>query len=460
MRSIGLGVLFFWALAAAFAVPMDGIPRGTSSPKSPFYTVADLIPEHHFYPVQEPDATDRRDPEAGKLLSEPAWSSRPIALLRKLHPIAAGGSQADAAHVSLSQQSSSATTPGHSTHFFSEPFTRPTWSSVFLTLDSQPVPWTPPLLPESQPSAGSYRIPVFREVPWNRQWGPYTLGKPMFSMQTYPLHIPAFKHLYDADGAIFEDFKNFLQNGRLVTSGTHFRPDPWVLDAIQERIWRHLTGKSIKSKFLRSDRSLREGEYLWAPVDASDTVDGGLDVPRDLFVNRMRPVISNRVRSYSTEAPNLFQMDVEVGGQIRKVLTLPVTQAFFVDHYPQLRDSQLWLFFEGIIHRSTRPFKESKHLALLGGTFLPDAAEESLRSEDIFLPAFHDFIEKHLEEGAGIHHGERRPSDPTSHISVPIIWGNDLTPFFHLDLSAALAAATEGLGQDSQISSSSIDKNI
>ncbi|SPO27255.1 probable Sulfate permease [Ustilago trichophora] len=69
-------------------------------------------------------------------------------------------------------------------------------------------------------------------------------------------------------------------------------------------------------------------------------------------------------------------------------------------------------------------------------------------------------IEKHLEEGAGIHHGERRPSDPTSHISVPIIWGNDLTPFFHLDLSAALAAATEGLGQDSQISSSSIDKNV
>ncbi|PWN51657.1 sulfate permease [Violaceomyces palustris] len=39
---------------------------------------------------------------------------------------------------------------------------------------------------------------------------------------------------------------------------------------------------------------------------------------------------------------------------------------------------------------------------------------------------------------AGVAGFERRDSQ----ISVPIIWGNDLTPFFHLDLSAALAAAT------------------
>ncbi|TKY86276.1 hypothetical protein EX895_005101 [Sporisorium graminicola] len=68
-----------------------------------------------------------------------------------------------------------------------------------------------------------------------------------------------------------------------------------------------------------------------------------------------------------------------------------------------------------------------------------------------------DSIEKNLEEGAAPFSGERRPSDPSS-IGVPIIWGNDLTPFFHLDLSAALEAASENLGQDSQLSSS-IDKN-
>ncbi len=61
-----------------------------------------------------------------------------------------------------------------------------------------------------------------------------------------------------------------------------------------------------------------------------------------------------------------------------------------------------------------------------------------------------DSLEKDVEEG-----NERRGSHPS--ISVPIIWGNDLTPFFHLDLSAALAAATEGIGEDSQLSSS-IDK--
>ena len=66
-------------------------------------------------------------------------------------------------------------------------------------------------------------------------------------------------------------------------------------------------------------------------------------------------------------------------------------------------------------------------------------------------------IEKDLEEGT--HDPEHGVSGPTSQISVPIIWGNDLTPFFHLDLSAALEAATESLGEDSQISSS-VDKGV
>ncbi|CBQ72830.1 probable Sulfate permease [Sporisorium reilianum SRZ2] len=61
-----------------------------------------------------------------------------------------------------------------------------------------------------------------------------------------------------------------------------------------------------------------------------------------------------------------------------------------------------------------------------------------------------DSIEKDVEQATS----PRRPSS----IGVPIIWGNDLTPFFHLDLSAALEAASENLGQDSQLSSS-IDKN-
>lgn len=66
-----------------------------------------------------------------------------------------------------------------------------------------------------------------------------------------------------------------------------------------------------------------------------------------------------------------------------------------------------------------------------------------------------DTVEKDDIEASGA----RRGSDPHSSISVPIIWGNDLTPFFHLDLSAALASATEGLGEDSQLDSSSLHKD-
>ena len=30
-------------------------------------------------------------------------------------------------------------------------------------------------------------------------------------------------------------------------------------------------------------------------------------------------------------------------------------------------------------------------------------------------------------------------------ISVPIMWNNELTPYFHLDLAAAVSAATDSL---------------
>ncbi|SOV03745.1 probable Sulfate permease [Ustilago sp. UG-2017a] len=66
-----------------------------------------------------------------------------------------------------------------------------------------------------------------------------------------------------------------------------------------------------------------------------------------------------------------------------------------------------------------------------------------------------DSMEKSLEEG---HQQEHAGDRPPSSISIPVIWNNDLTPFFHLDLSAALAAASEGLGEDSQLSSR-IDQN-
>ncbi|PWY97288.1 putative sulfate permease [Testicularia cyperi] len=61
-------------------------------------------------------------------------------------------------------------------------------------------------------------------------------------------------------------------------------------------------------------------------------------------------------------------------------------------------------------------------------------------------------LDDDLEAGTNVQ--ARRPSANGSTLSVPIIWGNDLTPFFHLDLSAAYAAATEGFNDDSDAESS------
>ncbi|GAK65209.1 sulfate permease [Moesziomyces antarcticus] len=82
--------------------------------------------------------------------------------------------------------------------------------------------------------------------------------------------------------------------------------------------------------------------------------------------------------------------------------------------------------------------------------------EEGQRAESSNSSPSRNSLEKDVEQG---HREDRRPSNPESQVSVPFIWGNDLTPFFHLDLSAALAAASEGIGADSQ-TSSTIDKGL
>ncbi|EPQ31389.1 uncharacterized protein PFL1_00724 [Pseudozyma flocculosa PF-1] len=76
---------------------------------------------------------------------------------------------------------------------------------------------------------------------------------------------------------------------------------------------------------------------------------------------------------------------------------------------------------------------------------------EDIEAEGSSSPS-RDSIEKSLEEGRtggttedGHDANAGRPGPRDSQISIPIIWGNDLTPFFHLDLSAALAAASVGV---------------
>jgi sodium-independent sulfate anion transporter 11 len=51
-------------------------------------------------------------------------------------------------------------------------------------------------------------------------------------------------------------------------------------------------------------------------------------------------------------------------------------------------------------------------------------------------------IESSSEDASRKSFSEEVNSYPQSQVSVPVIWNHDLTPFFHLDLSAALAAAT------------------
>ncbi|KAN0061303.1 Sulfate permease 2 [Thecaphora frezii] len=97
---------------------------------------------------------------------------------------------------------------------------------------------------------------------------------------------------------------------------------------------------------------------------------------------------------------------------------------------------------------STYPYPSSAAAAAAqGDSTSPYVLENQEIAQESSAPS-RGSMEKTLEEGRNGDATDddeeaNKPSD--SQISIPIIWGNDLTPFFHLDLSAALAAASVGV---------------
>ena len=55
-----------------------------------------------------------------------------------------------------------------------------------------------------------------------------------------------------------------------------------------------------------------------------------------------------------------------------------------------------------------------------------------------------DFEIRHLD-AMYAQESKRESSMSSPSITVPIMWNNELTPYFHLDLAAAVSAATDSL---------------
>ncbi|KAJ1021977.1 hypothetical protein NDA18_005214 [Ustilago nuda] len=285
---------------------------------------------------------------------------------------------------------------------------------AFQTLDGEPLRWifdTSAASSSTAPPGTRKIIPQFLHVESGRAWGPLPIGNEKFSMKSYPLDIGFFHHLYGDTLAVPTDFEGFVTDRpirptytdtvifpnqpatpaqkRIDASGTSYRPEPAVLQAVHDTIWQSLGQYGIQPRILpQSD--VFEGEYLWPPVEAHS--DSQHLFPMSTFLQRFRATISTKFRSALWGDSSLFHLNVDVNGQIRHILMFPTISGYYVKHTNTPLKSMLWLLYEGMTVSSNRGRRGRRQLSLLGATYLPKKAPNYLQESGVLRVAFRNHM--------------------------------------------------------------------
>ncbi|KAJ1584157.1 hypothetical protein NDA11_005435 [Ustilago hordei] len=282
---------------------------------------------------------------------------------------------------------------------------------AFQTPDGKPLRWisdTSAASSSTGPPGTRKIIPQFLHVESGRVWGPLPIGDEKFSMKSYPLDIGFFHHLYGDTLAVPADFEGFVTDRpihpsyrdtdtfpnqpaapvqkRIDASGTSYRPEPAVLQAVHDAIWQPLGQSGIRpGKLPQSD--VFEGEYLWPPVEAHS--DSQHLFPMSTLLQRIRAIISTKFRSALSGDPSLFHLNVDVNGQIRHILMFPTVSGYYVKHTNTPLTSTLWLLYEGMTVSSDGGRWGRRQLSLLGATYLPkEVVPDYLQDIDVLTVAF------------------------------------------------------------------------
>lgn len=254
------------------------------------------------------------------------------------------------------------------------------------------------------------------------RWGPLKIGESKFSFHPYPLDLINFEHLYDREDLIPANFEemmfedqpvrpgtvNDVRRKRLQTSGTIFRPEPAVLESIQQRIWRTLAEANVRPYRVDSEdphNVLVEGQYLWPPVDKLGHPVGAMDIPSNILTLRFRPMVPHRFKVQlkdPSKPVQLFHLEVQSRGLTRHILMSKARSNDFVEHTHAPKDSQLWFFFEGVMQEASTGARRlmappgakelRRRMAFLGATYLPNKATTVLVRSAVITPAFADHL--------------------------------------------------------------------
>lgn len=360
-------------LAAVLAIATDDRPSGTVR-----------IPMEQAFPKFERPGVGR-----GRFLDVPSWSISPAT--------------------------------SHSGSFiggqFAGPATLASGKPTYLTFDGQPVRWeerTDAASSSRRPVSAGYHVPRFMHPSSGRRWGPFPLGEDRFTAKSYPLDFPLFEHFYRDNTlrpANFEDYlvdkpfsTRYEDDGpnasrtptpggkRINAVGIEFAPEPSVLRAVQNTIWRSLKAAGIHPQRVTfpnmRESEVTQGEYLWPPVRVPFEGEGTeLVFPRKLLSDRYRIAISRRLHTGTSEDGRMFHLETQVNGVTRHILMMPARSGAHMIGGPAKEDSKMWVLLEAMV----TPREEAVHpqrFALLGATFLPRSAQKVLQEAGVWRPAF------------------------------------------------------------------------
>lgn len=226
-----------------------------------------------------------------------------------------------------------------------------------------------------------------------RAYGLYTVGIENFEVKPYPINLELLQSTYQWGPINPIDFESVNPSGRTIMNGVTFRPDPLVLQRIQNQINAPLreTGWQPAAVMPGIRGSAKEGEFLWPPV--SRISRDGLENLLQMSVStrkRFNKGVSEAMNLHGPTKPGVWTMVLPaIGGQQeRRIMMTPVNSEYFTEPAHTSPQSVMWLFHEVLLARKRHLGPMKPRLTLLGASFLPNNAVYVLSQKRVIRPAF------------------------------------------------------------------------
>ncbi len=131
-------------------------------------------------------------------------------------------------------------------------------------------------------------------------------------------------YLRSDDATIIPTNFELLRAGHTTRYGDWiFRPEPEILDYIQNLIPRHLRLAGREPQPVHPDSPLKQGQMAWPPVDLLPNTERSLGMP-PFIVGTHRLAVERQLEMHARETPGVYHLEVPTYHGVRHIMMTPV----------------------------------------------------------------------------------------------------------------------------------------